>query len=82
MLGASGEPNRAANPMLGALQPQDSSSRKSSSKKALYDKSSDLEDLKKDKKKKVDPDRQAVDADQGEENDSFHRLYNKEIKVN
>ena len=50
----------------------------------MYDKANDLDDLKasKEKKKPKDPDRQPVDAAEGEENDSFHRLYNKEIKVN
>ena len=50
------------------------------------EKSKDLEDLAKAKeksKKGKDIDKQAVDAaGDGEENDSFHRLYNKEIKVN
>ena len=50
----------------------------------MFDKANDLDDLKasKEKKKPKDPDRQPVDAAEGEENDSFHRLYNKEIKVN
>ena len=50
----------------------------------MFDKANDLDDLKasKEKKKQKDPDRQPVDGTEGEENDSFHRLYNKEIKVN
>ena len=49
------------------------------------EKSKEIEDLTKPKEKKKgkDIDKQAVDAaGEGEENDSFHRLYNKEIKVN
>ena len=45
----------------------------------------DLIDDERPSKKIKDPDAQAIDpADDGlgEENDSFHKLYNKEIKVN
>lgn len=68
-------------PGVPSIQPQEE--QKSHKKPEIPKKQPEADDLKpKEKKNTKDPTSPPLDAAEGEENDSFHRLYNKEIKVN